>query len=114
MKNSIKTLLTFGLLLALLCACNKAEKLDEQKDYTLIKAIRSAESQSPEGIDIDDLGNYASLCEQEGAKGKCCLANALIGYKLYLGANFEKSLIHLKKQRCIWNLVILWLLLFIV
>ena len=62
MKNSIKTLLTFGLLLALLCACNKAEKL-----------------------------------EQEGAKGKCCLANALIGYKLYLGANFEKSLIHLKK-----------------
>ncbi len=97
MKNSIKTLLTFGLLLALLCACNKAEKLDEKKDYTLIKAIRSAESQSPEGIDIDDLGNYASLCEQEGAKGKCCLANALIGYKLYLGANFEKSLIHLKK-----------------
>ena len=97
MKNLIKTLLTFGLSLALLCACNKAEKLDEQKDYILIKAIKSAENQSPEGIDIDDLGNYASLCEQEGAEGKYCLANALVGYKLYLGANFEKSLIHLKK-----------------
>ncbi len=97
MKNSIKTLPVIVLLFALLCACNKAEKLDEQKDYILIKAIKSAENQTPEGIDVDDLENYASICEQEGAKGKCCLANAMIGYKLYLGANFEKSLIHLKK-----------------
>ena len=83
MKNLIKTLLSFVLFFALLCACNKAEKLDEQKDYTLIKAIKSAKNQSLEDIDIDDLENYASICENKGEKGKCCLANALIGYKLY-------------------------------
>ena len=88
MKNSIKALLTFGLLLALLCACNKAEKLDEQKDYILIKAIKSAQNQSIEDIDIDDLENYASICEQKGERGKYCLANALIGYKLYLQYNY--------------------------
>jgi hypothetical protein len=97
MKNSIKTLLTFGLLLALLCACNKAEKLDEQKDYILIKAIKSAQNQSLVDIDVDDLENYASICEQKGARGKYCLANALIGYKLYFEKDFDKSIIHLKK-----------------
>ena len=97
MKKSIKTLLTFGLLLALLCACNKVEKLDEQKDYTLIKALKSAENQSIEGIDIDDLENYASICEKKGEKGKYCSANALIGYKLYFQNDFDKSMVHLKK-----------------
>ena len=97
MKNSIKTLLSFGLLLALLCACNKAEKLDEQKDYILIKAIKSAQNQSLVDIDVDDLENYASICEQKGARGKYCLANALIGYKLYFEKDFDKSIIHLKK-----------------
>ena len=97
MKNSIKTLLTFGLLLVLLCACNKAEKLDEQKDYILIKAIKSAQNQSLVDIDVDDLENYASICEQKGARGKYCLANALIGYKLYLQYNYDKSMVHLKK-----------------
>ena len=97
MKNLIKTLLSFVLFFALLCACNKAEKLDEQKDYTLIKAIKSAKNQSLEDIDIDDLENYASICEKKGEKGKCCLANALIGYKLYFNGNFDKSLVHLKK-----------------
>ena len=97
MKNSIKALLTFGLLLALLCTCNKAEKLDEQKDYILIKAIKSAKNQSIEDIDIDDLENYASICVKKGEKGKYCLANALIGYKLYFRSDFDKSMIHLKK-----------------
>ena len=97
MKNSIKTLLTFGLLLALLCACNKAEKLDEQKDYILIKAIKSAQNQSLVDIDIDDLENYASMCEQKGVRGKYCLANALMGCKLYFQSDFDKSMIHLKK-----------------
>ena len=97
MKNSIKTLLTFVLLLALLCACNKAEKLDEQKDYILIKAIKSARNQSIVDIDVDDLENYAFICEREGARGKYCLANALMGYKLYFQSDFDKSMIHLKK-----------------
>ena len=97
MKNSIKTLLTFGLLLALLCACNKAEKLDEQKDYILIKAIKSARNQSIVDIDVDDLENYAFICERKGARGKYCLANALMGYKLYFQSDFDKSMIHLKK-----------------
>lgn len=97
MKNLIKSLLTFVLLFALLCACNKVRKLDEQRDFILLKAMKSAENQSPEGIDIDDLVNYAHICEQEGAMGKYCLANALIGYKLYLETEFEKSMTHLKK-----------------
>lgn len=97
MRNSIKALFAFVLFFALLCACNKVEKLDEQKDYTLIKAMKSAENQSIEGIDIDDLENYASICEKKGKKGKYCLANALIGYKLYFQNDFDKSMIHLKK-----------------
>ena len=97
MKNSIKTLPVIVLLFALLCACNKAEKLDEQKDYILIKAIKSAQNQSLVDIDVDDLENYASICEQKGARGKYCLANALIGYKLYLQYNYDKSMVHLKK-----------------
>lgn len=97
MKNSIKALFTFVLLFVLLCACNKVEKLDEQKDYTLIKALKSAENQSIEGIDIDDLENYALMCEKKGEKGKYCSANALIGYKLYFRNDFDKSMIHLKK-----------------
>ena len=70
MRNLIKALFAFVLFFALLCACNKVEKLHEQKDYTLIKAMKSAENQSIEGIDIDDLENYASICEKKGKKGK--------------------------------------------
>lgn len=97
MKNLIKTLLAFLLLFALLVACNKEEKLDEQKDYTLIKAIKSAQNQSLEDIDIDDLENYALMCEKKGENGKYCLANALMGYKLYFQSDFDKSMVHLKK-----------------
>lgn len=97
MRNLIKVLFAFVLFFALLCACNKVEKLDEQKDYTLIKAMKSAENQSIEGIDIDDLENYASMCEKKGEKGKYCSANALIGYKLYFQNDFDKSMVHLKK-----------------
>ena len=97
MKNLIKTLLAFLLLFALLVACNKEEKLDEQKDYTLIKAIKSAQNKSLEDIDVDDLENYALMCAKKGEKGKCCLANALMGYKLYFNGDFDRSLVHLKK-----------------
>ena len=97
MKNLTKTLPVIVLLFALLCACNKAENLDEQKDYILIKAIKSAHNQSLDEIDVDDLENYAAICEEKGARGKYCLANALIGYKLYFRSDFDKSMIHLKK-----------------
>ena len=97
MKNSIKLLIGVLLLSVSLFACNRSEKLDEQKDYTLIKALKSAKNQSTEGVDIDDLENYASICEKKGAKGKYCLANALIGYKLYFQSDFDKSMVHLKK-----------------
>ena len=97
MKNSIKLLIGILLLSVALFACNRPEKLDEQKDYILIKAIKSAQKQSIENIDIDDLMNYASLYEKEGAKGKYCLANALIGYKLFFTEDYDKSMIHLKK-----------------
>lgn len=97
MKNSIKALFAFVLLFTLLCACNKSEKLDEQKDYTLIKAIKSAQNQSLDDIDVDDLENYALICEKKGENGKYCLANALMGYKLYFQGDFDKSMVHLKK-----------------
>lgn len=97
MKNLIKTLLAFLLLFVLLVACNKEEKLDEQKDYILIKAIKSAQNQSLEDIDVDDLENYALMCEKKGENGKYCLANALMGYKLYFQSDFDKSMVHLKK-----------------
>ena len=97
MKNSIKLLIGILLLSAALLACNRSEKLDEQKDYILIKAIKSAKNQSIENIDIDDLENYASICEEKGEKGKYCLTNALIGYRLYYEYDYDKSLIYLKK-----------------
>ena len=97
MKNSIKLLIGILLLSVSLFACNRSEKLDEQKDYTLIKALKSVENQSTEGVDIDDLENYALICKKKGEKGKYCSANALIGYKLYLQSDFDKSMIHLKK-----------------
>ena len=97
MKNSIKLLIGILLLSVSLFACNRSEKLDEQKDYILIKAIKSAKNQSIENIDIDDLENYASICEEKGEKGKYCLTNALMGYKLYFQCDFDKSMVHLKK-----------------
>ena len=97
MKNSIKLLIGILLLSVALLACNRSEKLDEQKDYTLIKAVKSAKNQSIEGIDIDDLENYALICEEKREKGKYCLTNALIGYRLYYEHDYDKSLIYLKK-----------------
>ena len=97
MKKSIKLLLGFLLVSVFLFACNRSEKLDEQKDYILIKAIKSAQNKSLEDIDIDDLENYASICERNGEKGKYCLANALMGCKLYFQSDFDKSMVHLKK-----------------
>ena len=97
MKNSIKTLLVFVCLFAILCACNKKEILDEQRDYALIRAMESARNQSDENIDIEALEKHALAYERNNEKGKSCLANALIGYKLYLNYDYDRSMIHLKK-----------------
>ncbi len=97
MKNSIKTLLVFVCLFAILCACNKKEILDEQRDYALIKAMESARNQSDKNIDIEALEKHALIYEKNNEKGKSCLANALIGYKLYLNYDYDRSMIHLKK-----------------
>ena len=97
MKNSIKTLLAFVCLFAILCACNKKEMLDEQRDYALIRAMESARNQSDKNIDIEALEKHALAYERNNEKGKCCLANALIGYKLYLNYDYDRSMIHLKK-----------------
>lgn len=97
MKNSIKTLLVFVCLFAILCACNKKEILDEQRDYALIKAMESARNQSDKNIDIEALEKHALIYEKNNEKGKCCLANALIGYKLYFECDYDKSLKYLKK-----------------
>ena len=97
MKNSIKTLLAFVCLFAILCACNKKEILDEQRDYALIRAMESARNQSDKNIDIEALEKHALAYERNNEKGKSCLANALIGYKLYLNYDYDRSMIHLKK-----------------
>lgn len=97
MKNLIKTLLTFIFLLAILCACSKKEVLDEQKDYALIKAMESARNQSDKDIDVGALEKHALIYEKSNEKGKYCLANALIGYKLFFTEDYDKSMVHLKK-----------------
>ena len=97
MKNLIKTLLAFLLLFALLVACNKEEKLDEQRDYALIKAVESARNQSVKNIDVEALEKHVLVYEKKKEKGKSCLANALIGCKLYFDGDYDRSMIYLKK-----------------
>ena len=97
MKINPVTLISLLLILSLLSACNKKEILEDQRDYALIKAINSSKNQTDKDIDIEALEKHALAYEKNKEKGKFCLSNALIGYKLYLNSDFDKSMIHLKK-----------------
>ena len=85
------------LLLAIVAGCNKKEVLDPEEDYILMRAFESARNQSDKGIDIEALANSILLYEKDGAKGKICLCNALIGCKLFFDGDYDKSLVYLKK-----------------
>ncbi|MBR5189196.1 MAG: hypothetical protein IKW17_02940 [Paludibacteraceae bacterium] len=85
------------LLLAIFAGCNKKEVLDPEEDYILMRAFESARNQSDKGIDIEALANSILLYEKDGAKGKICLCNALIGCKLFFDGDYDKSLVYLKK-----------------
>ena len=78
-------------------SCGKKEKLNLNDDYALIEAKISARNQSTEGIDIEELENSIAIYEKRGEKGKVCLCDALIGYKLFFTTDYDKSLIHLKR-----------------
>ena len=85
------------MILAIVASCNRKEVLDPKEDYILVRAFESARHQCDTGIDIDALENSIVIYEKRGEKGKICLCNALIGYKLFADGDFDKSLIHLKK-----------------
>ena len=97
MRTIIEKLVIVLLLLVALFACNRKEVLDSQRDYALIKAMESARSQNDENIDVEALEEHSLSYEKNNEKGKYCLANALVGYKLYLQYNYDKSMVHLKK-----------------
>ena len=97
MRTIIEKLVIVLLLLVLLFSCNRKEVLDDQRDYALIRAINSSKNQTDKDIDIEALEKHALAYEKNKEKGKYCLANTLIGYKLYLNSDFDKSIIHLKK-----------------
>lgn len=85
------------IILVIFASCNKKDILDPKKDYALIQAMESSRNQSDKGIDIEALENSITIYEKRGEKGKTCLCDALIGYKLFANGDFDKSLIHLKK-----------------
>ena len=85
------------MILAIGASCDRKEELDSEEDYILIRAFESARHQSDKGIDVEALENSATLYEKRGEKGKVCLCDALIGYKLFYIGKYDKSLIHLKK-----------------
>ena len=85
------------LLLAIVAGCNKKEVLDPKEDYILMRAFEFAQRQKSDSIDIGALENYAIVYDEKNAKNKLCLCDALIGYKLFIEGNFDKSLIYLKK-----------------
>ena len=97
MKINSPTLIYLLLILTFISACNKKEVLDPEEDYILMRAFESTRNQSDKGIDIEALENSILLYEERGEKGKVCLCNAFIGYKLFADGDFDKSLIHLKK-----------------
>ncbi len=97
MRIVVKILVVVLFLLVALSACRNKDVLDRQRDYALIKAMESARNQSDEDIDVEALEEHALVYEKNSEKGKCCLANALIGYKLYLDYDYDRSMIHLKK-----------------
>ena len=96
MKRKIFGIIAVMVLL-LFVACDKKEKLDLNDDHALIEAKISARNQSTEGIDIEELENSIAIYEKRGEKGKVCLCDALIGYKLFADGDFDKSLIYLKR-----------------
>lgn len=96
MKRKIFGIIAVVVLL-LFVSCGKKEKLNLNDDYALIEAMESSRNQSDKGIDIEALENSIIMYEKRGEKGKICLCDALIGYKLFADGDFDKSLIHLKK-----------------
>ncbi len=97
MRIIIKNLVVVLLFLVALSSCGDKEVLDGQRDYALIKAMESAKNQSDENIDVEALEEHALAYEKNNEKGKCCIANALIGYKLFYEYDYDKSLIYFKK-----------------
>lgn len=85
------------IILATNTSCNRKEILDPKEDFELIRAMKSAQNQNNNYIDIDALENCATIYEKKMKKGKICLCNALIGCKLYLDGDYDKSMVHLKK-----------------
>lgn len=85
------------MILAVGISCDRKEVLDSEEDYILIRAFESARHQSDKGIDVEALENCATLYEKDRDFGKVCLCDALIGYKLFVVGDFDKSLIHLKR-----------------
>lgn len=96
MKRMIFGIITI-IILVIFASCNKKDILDPKKDYALIQAMESSRNQSDKGIDIEALEKNITIYEKRGEKGKTCLCDALIGYKLFANGDFDKSLIHLKK-----------------
>ena len=83
--------------MAFATSCRHNEKLDSIKDQELIRAMNSAKNQSDKDIDIEALENCIAIYEKKGEKGKICLCEAYIGYKLFFEEDYDKSLIHLKR-----------------
>lgn len=84
-------------ILVLLGACGRKKELNLNDDYTLIEAMISARNQSGDGIDIEALERCIEIYERKGEKGKVCLCDAFIGYKLRAGGDYDRSMIHLKR-----------------
>ena len=78
-------------------SCGKKETLDPEEDYALINAMASARHQSDEGIDIEALEKSIEIYERKGERGKVCLCNTLIGYKLRANGDYDKSMIYAKR-----------------
>ncbi|MBR5303696.1 MAG: hypothetical protein IKU37_02590, partial [Candidatus Gastranaerophilales bacterium] len=78
-------------------SCRKNEELDINDDYALIEAMISARNQSDDGIDIEALERSIEIYERKGEKGKVCLCDAFIGYKLRANGDYDRSMIHLKR-----------------
>ena len=97
MKIYSQTLIYLLLILIFISACNKNEELNLNDDYALIEAMISARNQSDKGIDIEALEKSIEKYERNGEKGKVCLCDAFIGYKLRAGGDYDRSMIHLKR-----------------
>ena len=54
--------------MVLITSCKHNERLDSVKDYELIRAMKSAQNQSDEDIDIEALENCITIYEKKGEK----------------------------------------------